>query len=50
MNYQFNATGNVLIRDDGVSFPVDERSSVYQEYLLWVEEGNVALQPHASHR
>ncbi|MFL9999036.1 hypothetical protein PQR34_47555 [Paraburkholderia sediminicola] len=42
MNYQFNSDKTMLIRDDGVWFPANPLNSNYPDYLLWVEEGNVA--------
>jgi hypothetical protein len=35
--------GEVLIRiEDNASIPSDEANTDYQEYLKWVEEGNIA--------
>jgi len=32
----------VLRKEDNVIIPFDEANTDYQEYLLWVEEGNTA--------
>jgi len=32
----------MVLRSDGASIPMDERNPDYQEYLKWVENGNVA--------
>ena len=34
--------GVVLLRSDGLWIPTDLANRDYQEYLEWVEEGNVA--------
>lgn len=35
-------TGVALLRSDGLWIPPDPANTDYQQYLAWVEEGNVA--------
>ena len=45
MNYTYKLTnGNMILRvDDGIWIPKSESNRHYQEYLLWLEEGNTPL-------
>jgi hypothetical protein len=47
MNYTYKLTnGNMILRvDDGIWIPKSESNRHYQEYLLWLEEGNTPLPP-----
>jgi hypothetical protein len=35
---------NIILRDDGVYFPMNEANTDYQAYLKWLDEGNTPEQ------
>jgi hypothetical protein len=35
-------TNHIVRKEDNASIPFDEANTDYQEYLLWVAEGNTA--------
>ena len=41
--YKLNPYGIISFTDGSKCFPPDPENSDYQEYLLWLEEGNTPL-------
>jgi hypothetical protein len=43
MTYQLTTTDSILRLTDNATIPLDLRNVDYQQYLLWLEEGNNPL-------
>jgi|HubBroStandDraft_2_1064218.scaffolds.fasta_scaffold07725_4 hypothetical protein len=41
MNYRLCGDGTMVVRDDGVYIPINDRNPDYQEYLRWTSAGNL---------
>jgi len=45
IKYQISPSGQQIIKNDVYWIPIDDSNKDYQQYLLWLEEGNEPLPP-----